>query len=85
MCGRGDCAADISDCVPYKTLHIGEYELKMPSLAIKTSNGDIYYAQTSTRNIAHGLKAMRDNITYSIINAEEDFCTIYGIIADPNK
>ena len=94
-CGRGDCAADISDCVPYKTLHIGEYELKMPSryytapsLAISMPSGEMYYAQTSTRNIAHGLKVMRDNIIYSIINAEEDFCDVYygvsHVIADPN-
>ncbi len=87
-CGRGDCAASVSDCVPYKTLHIGEIEIKMPSrqyttpsLAAAHPDGNVYYAQSSARNIAHGLKVKYNNQTYSIINAEDDFCP-NG--ADPN-
>ena len=88
-CGRGDCAAAASDCVPYRTLHIGsQIEIKMParqytepSLVARMSDGVQYYAQSSSRNIEHGLKVRFNNQTYSIINAEDDFCP-NG--ADPN-
>jgi hypothetical protein len=80
-CGRGTCAASVDDCVSYKTLHVGETEIKMPSrryttpsLVAQMPDGNLYYAQSSARDIAHGLKIRYNNQTYTILNAEDDFC-----------
>lgn len=84
-CGYGDCADSIEDCVPYKTLHVGnDVSLVMatekyvsPSLAIMDDDNVVYYAQTTNKKIPgmHVRLLGTDNIEYTVINPLEQFGT----------
>lgn len=84
-CGYGDCADSIDDCVPYKTLHIGEDTILVmgtekymsPSLVVRVDNTN-YYAQSTTENISSPhLRFMGDDgIKHTVINPLEQFKTV---------
>ena len=81
--GFGDAADDISDCVPYKTLHISDdVEIQMPTVPrsehnlIILMNGVKYYGKTTTAYVYNRMHFQTETgEIYTLINPLDEFKT----------